>query len=317
MDFRSRWNNLSKTKVKFEDYEKSATKKLLFDNDLLDISYQYWETLDERATRLESMWLQARKARETKETNEAELHILYAEAVKKLRNIRWKLDQTLEKSGINPLFKEMYMSYTRDEFLLDSQVNFRKIKALFKHTRDEFSADPEIQQCALMIQTLLQKVGVIEDSSPGYYDSEGLYHWHAEKNIAKIIEDDFQQGSEEDGSGYQDIEEEKYQRDEERQERKELFEELRKEEEDMTDPYGGRHKKSASEERLQLINDLKGIAEAESVSKSAKKSPVPPGRPQRRKARLTLIKTLIKPIDKIEQAKAMEEKAKFESNIKD
>ena len=45
-----------------------------------------------------------------------------------MRRVRYKLDQELTRRNIEPLFKENYYSYDKDEFLIDADFEFVKVK---------------------------------------------------------------------------------------------------------------------------------------------------------------------------------------------
>lgn len=47
-----------------------------------------------------------------------------------IRKCRWRLDQELVRRHIEPVFKENIHSYEKDEFLIDAQFEFYKLKNL-------------------------------------------------------------------------------------------------------------------------------------------------------------------------------------------
>ncbi len=48
-----------------------------------------------------------------------------------MRKIRWRVDQELTRRNIDPLFKDNYAGkYDKEEFLIDSDMEFYKIKKL-------------------------------------------------------------------------------------------------------------------------------------------------------------------------------------------
>ncbi len=154
----------------------------------MEISYEFWESIEERAKRLEGIWQLLKKDKEAKELSEAQLHDAIGQAVSKLRSLRWKVDQMLEKDNVDPIFKEHYLTYTREEFLFDTEVNYHKIKALVNRAPKQLQQDPEVGPYFKEIFKLLKKVEVPEDSSPGYFDTEGTYHWNTtEKTREKFL----------------------------------------------------------------------------------------------------------------------------------
>ena len=153
---------------------------------LVDISYDFWETPEERVARLEGLWGQAKEAREEKTRKEAMLYSLYADVVGKLRELRWKFDQKLESVGMDPLFKDLYLSYRRDELLLSAPVSFRKIKMLLERSPTELAQDPEVAPHLEKINQLIQKVALLEETTPGYYSTDGTYHWHIVPPVSEL-----------------------------------------------------------------------------------------------------------------------------------
>ncbi len=151
----------------------------------MDISYKFWESTEDRAKRLEGMWLETKKQRDAREMSEAQLYVLYNDVVNKLRAVRWKMDQMLEREGVDPIFKEHYLTYSRKEFLVDSEVNFRKIKIMLQRMPNDLKNDEEVGPYFQEIAKLIQKVAVYENTTPGYYDSDGSFHFATQMGSRK------------------------------------------------------------------------------------------------------------------------------------
>ena len=45
-----------------------------------------------------------------------------------IRKLRWRTDQELTMKHIEPIFKDQYYTYTKDEFMADADFEFYKIK---------------------------------------------------------------------------------------------------------------------------------------------------------------------------------------------
>lgn len=81
------------------------------------------------------------------------------------RKLRWKLDQELTRRNIDPLFKENYRTYDKGEFLIDSDIEFYKIKKLLEKNPKILKDDPIIGIDYLKIIQLIKKHKVVELTS--------------------------------------------------------------------------------------------------------------------------------------------------------
>ena len=71
--------------------------------------------------------LGGQEARSTKEQNALNVQI-----TELLRKLRWRVDQELTRRHVEPIFKEGYYSYDKQEFLLDADCEFAKVKNLLE-----------------------------------------------------------------------------------------------------------------------------------------------------------------------------------------
>lgn len=82
----------------FEEYAEDNMSPNIFDNDLIEQKYKFWETRIERMQRLKKVWIDINRRQalggvddvtdeERKEMNDA--------IIEKMRNLRWKVDQQL------------------------------------------------------------------------------------------------------------------------------------------------------------------------------------------------------------------------------
>jgi len=51
----------SRTDTKFEDFMKEKSSKYIFDNDLLDQAYKFWENDVDKNERLKKIWLDLKR----------------------------------------------------------------------------------------------------------------------------------------------------------------------------------------------------------------------------------------------------------------
>lgn len=88
--------------------------------------------------------------------------------VDKIRDIRWKVDQEMVKHNLDPLFKHAYTKYTREEFMLDSEIQFSKLKTFLQKNPRILKEDPIISQEYLTIINLIRRKKLIEFASPAF-----------------------------------------------------------------------------------------------------------------------------------------------------
>ena len=138
-----------KKHMQYEEFVKQFSNKYMFDNDLLYETYYYWEDLDEKESRLRELWINSKKVKLERAIKYPRLHMkdldrLNDEIGELVRNLRRKIDQALLKNRKHPIFGSNYRYYKRDEFTLDSEVEFHKIKKFLGLTPDVIKKDPEI-----------------------------------------------------------------------------------------------------------------------------------------------------------------------------
>jgi len=145
----------------------------------LEISYSFWESIEERAERLEILWEESQSFIKEVESPEGAMLEKIREAISALRDLRWKMDQLLESEFVDPVFKENYMTYTREEFLADSEVNYSKLVSLFINPPEILAKDPEVGPCYEKIIELITQTPIDENTSKGYFTTDGVYNWDA------------------------------------------------------------------------------------------------------------------------------------------
>eukprot|EP00826_Nyctotherus_ovalis_P016763 TRINITY_DN14878_c0_g1_i3.p1 TRINITY_DN14878_c0_g1~~TRINITY_DN14878_c0_g1_i3.p1 ORF type:complete len:260 (+),score=110.93 TRINITY_DN14878_c0_g1_i3:117-896(+) len=202
---------------------------------MVEISYQFWETYEERMTRLEQIWKKLKENKKNEIIEEDKLLESIQKAVDHLRSVRWKLDQILEKNEIDPIFIDHYQTYTRKEFLLGAETRFHKICALIKRMPKELKRDPEIGPYFNQLISYYKQVIIPEDTTSFFYDGEGVYNWRPLEDVEppkEKITEVYEEGKEpeenkQEEKGIQNIQEkENIEESAKRRERKELEEKL-------------------------------------------------------------------------------------------
>lgn len=94
--------------------------------------------------------------------------------MKLTRKIRFRIDQELAKRNIDPIFKENYRAYDKEEFLLDSDVEFSKIKKLLERNPKLLKEDPLIGIDYLKIIGLIKRKKLGEETSDHFDPSDSV-----------------------------------------------------------------------------------------------------------------------------------------------
>jgi len=82
-----------------------------------------------------------------------------------LRRVRWRVDQEMTRRSIEPIFKENYYSYDKDEFLLDADFEFVKVRNLLSKSPKLLRDDPIMGVDYLKVINLIKQKKVLENSS--------------------------------------------------------------------------------------------------------------------------------------------------------
>ena len=102
---------------------------------------------------------------------------LNAEIAELLRRVRWRVDQELTRRSIEPIFKENYYSYDKDEFLLDADFEFIKVRNLLNKSPKLLRDDPIMGVDYLKVINLIKQKKVLENSSD-HYDPTAAHQAH-------------------------------------------------------------------------------------------------------------------------------------------
>lgn len=78
------------------------------------------------------------------------------------------MDQELSRRNFDPLFKENYYAYDKDEFLVDADFEFVKIKNLLSKSPKALSDDPILQIDYMKIINLIKKKKLLERTTDAY-----------------------------------------------------------------------------------------------------------------------------------------------------
>jgi len=179
--------------VKFEEFVKEFSNKYMFDNDLLYDTYYYWEDLDQKEMRLRELWINSRKERleqnmKRPEALSKELTKLNDNISVLVRNLRRKIDQTLLKNRKHPIFGANYRYYKYDEFMLDSEIEFHKIKKFLESSPEKIKNDPEIGYKYKELIDLLKRKKIGEATTSQFEDP--IDEFKEEKKEEEQVDED-------------------------------------------------------------------------------------------------------------------------------
>lgn len=159
-------------KIPFEDYVAKMASENIFENDLLEQQYKFWESTEDRQQRLQRIWLDLKRknalggvdAVTTEETRS-----LNSEIAELLRRIRWRTDQELTRRNIEPVFKEHYAGkYSKAEMLTDAGFEFWKVKSLLSKNPKLLKDDPVLNIDYYKIINLVRRKKLLENTSHAY-----------------------------------------------------------------------------------------------------------------------------------------------------
>lgn len=92
-----------------------------------------------------------------------------------VRKIRWKVDQEMVRRNHRPIFHQNYMDkYEKEEFLIDADIEFYKVKKLLEKNPKLLRDDPVLSIDYHKIITLIRQKKLLENTSD-HFDSENAY----------------------------------------------------------------------------------------------------------------------------------------------
>jgi len=177
---KSQSDGASNKNVSYDDFKKDHASNYLFDQDLNELRYKFWENDEERYERLKKVWMQLKKTHAlggVDARTPVEQIVFQSQLVENIRNLRWRIDQELVKKGEYPIFKDYYSSYSKKEFLIDSDIDFFKLQKFLKLNPKTLEEDPQIGYDYTRILNLIKKKKLLEETRPVFgNDVEVSYH---------------------------------------------------------------------------------------------------------------------------------------------
>lgn len=156
------------------------------------MEYKFWETEEDKQHRIKKLWIDLKRknalggsdARST-----SEQVAINKQIVELVRKIRWRVDQELTRRNIEPIFKENYYSYDKQEFLIDADFEFVKVKNLLSKSPKMLKEDPVLSIDYLKIINLIKQKKLLEQTSDQYDPTSALEaHWHDVEAAQRKIE---------------------------------------------------------------------------------------------------------------------------------
>ena len=163
-------------KIPFEEFAAKTASENIFDNDLLEQQYKFWESMEDRENRLRRIWIDLKRKNALggidAVTQEEHLEI-NKEIVETIRRIRWRTDQELTRRNIDPIFKDNYAGkYDKEEFLIDAGLEFFKVKKLLSKNPRLLKDDPVLSIDYYKIINLIKRQKILENSSDPFKSEE-------------------------------------------------------------------------------------------------------------------------------------------------
>ena len=107
--------------------------------------------------------------------SEEEHNELRTEIIELIRKIRWKVDQELVRRNHRPLFANNYMEkYEKEEFLVDADMEFFKVKKLLEKNPRVLRDDPVLSIDYHKIINMIRQKKLVESTSD-HFDSGNSY----------------------------------------------------------------------------------------------------------------------------------------------
>ena len=84
------------------------------------------------------------------------------------------MDQELVRRKVEPIFKENYRAYDKEEFLLDSDIEFSKVKKLLEKNPKVLREDPLLGIDYLKIINLIKRKKLAEMTCDEYNPADSI-----------------------------------------------------------------------------------------------------------------------------------------------
>jgi hypothetical protein len=88
--------------------------------------------------------------------------------------VRFKIDQELVRRNVDPVFKENYRAYDKEEFLVDANIEFVKIKRLLEKNPKILKEDPILAVDYIKILNLIKRKKLLEDTADPYAPNDQI-----------------------------------------------------------------------------------------------------------------------------------------------
>lgn len=154
---------------------------------LLEMEYKFWETQEDKEERIKRIWIDLKRKNALgglDQRTSGEQIELNKEITELTRKIRWRVDQELTRRSIEPIFKENYYTYDKDEFLIDADFEFVKIKNLLSKSPKLLKEDPILSIDYLKIINLIKQKKLLENTTDQYDPTSAVeaHHYDVDKN---------------------------------------------------------------------------------------------------------------------------------------
>lgn len=142
----------------------------IFHNNLLELEYKFWESDEDKEQRLKKIWIDLKRKnafaeqKDVQQQNRQQVE-LNNEIADLIRRIRWRVDQEMTRRHIEPIFKDQYYSYTKDEFMFDAEFEFYKVKNFLSRSPRLLREDPILGIDYLRIIGLIKQKKLLERAS--------------------------------------------------------------------------------------------------------------------------------------------------------
>lgn len=176
-------------KIPFEEFVKKAASENIFENDLLEQQYKFWESTQDREARLKNIWIDLKRKNALGGVDKPQPEdtlALNQQIATLIRKVRWRTDQELTRRNIEPLFKDNYTDkYTKDEFLIDAGFEFYKLKKLLEKNPRVLMDDPIVSLDYYKIIGLIKRKLMLEETSDTFAAADqGRVHWRDPREVA-------------------------------------------------------------------------------------------------------------------------------------
>ena len=107
--------------------------------------------------------------------------------ISQIRKIRWKIDQELVRRNHRPLFPQNYMdTYEKEEFLLDADMEFYKVKKLLEKSPKLLRDDPLLSIDYHKIIGLIRQKKLVERTSDHFSpENAANYSWYDTQDLER------------------------------------------------------------------------------------------------------------------------------------